>query len=747
MASSFMGLYVQREALIAAQKALDITGNNLSNANTVGYSRQRVDVCSVSNTGHNLLYNTSISMAGQGVDQVGVGQYRDALIDEKVRGYTTTSSEYTVKSDVMSEVETVLDNIEAEDAGFAVNLAKFKEALQSFSVDNADRQEIANVVQQAAQSMVQQINYMNGRLDEISRQTLEDAKGSVTQVNTILKSMGELNEQITTSYINMGYIAADMGNYVVDNDYGPLELKDQMNLLIDQLSQFGNVNVEEQTNGSFTISFANQVVVHNEKYAQIAMTEENPAPFDMEFVVTSCGDYDKAADTYSGLMTSKEWTKITDEYGTTENYIRESDINIVDINENDTLTGGSLKSYYEVYNGAGVFSQEQTSAAAEQYLRSVKNTVSDANDLLKSIGEMNQTVVDKTADLEAAQAELKRLMDEGGAEPDEATAESIANTRKAILILTKEIASTKKNRTEAVSDLSEICDVTSTDEADGTVTINTAGTGVNLVTGNTYGSLALADEEPVPGEMVINATGTDGSTADITANTAGSLKTNVDSFNDPAKTSTIEEYMGIEYYRGMLNGLAKTMTEEFNDIYDEFGFGIFSYANEEGTSDFYTAAANLRLSEEWLGDPTLIAQPEQFGGNPEEVMDELNNDYIHKMLGVFQDNFKYGFEVTKDDGTVEEHYDNTECNFEDFVSHISDNLGTQIESNDKLLATIDIMLDSSITSRDEIMGVSINEEGVNMMNYQKWYNAIARMVTTLDQALDKVINGMGIVGL
>ncbi|MBQ8826636.1 MAG: hypothetical protein IJ007_06050 [Oscillospiraceae bacterium] len=742
MASSFMGLYVQREALVAAQKALDITGNNLSNANTEGYSRQRVDVCSVSNTGHNLLYNTSVSMAGQGVDQVGVGQYRDALIDEKVRGYTTTSSEYTVKGDVMLEVETVLDNIEAEDAGFAVNLAKFKEALQSFSVDNADRQEIANVVQQAAQSMVQQLNYMNGRIDEISRQTLEDAKGSVTQVNTILKSMAELNEQITTSYINMGYISADMGNYVVDNDYGPLELKDQMNLLIDQLSQFGNVNVEEQTNGSFTISFANQVVVHNDKYAQIAMTEENPAPFDLAYVVTSCGEYDKLTDSYSGLMNSKEWTKITDEYGTSENYIRESNINIVDINENDTLTGGSLKSYYEVYNGAGVYAQEQTSAAAEQYLRNVENTVTEANDLLKSISERNQEVVDKSADLEAAQAELKRLMDLGGGDPDEATSEAIANTRKAIIVLTKEIASAKKNRTEAVSDLSEICEITTADEADGTVTVNTA-TGVNLVTGNTYGSLSLAEEDPAPGEMVINATGTDGTTADITANTAGSLKTNVDNFNDPSKTSTIEEYRGIEYYRGMLNGLAKTMTEEFNDIYEEFGFGIFSYADDAGNNDFYAAAGNLRLSEEWLSDPTLIAQPEQFGGNPEEVMDELNNDYIHKMLGVFQDNFKYGF--TADDG--EEHYDNTVCNFEDFVSHISDNLGTQLESNNKLLSTIDIMLDSSITSRDEIMGVSINEEGVNMMNYQKWYNAIARMVTTLDQALDKVINGMGIVGL
>ena len=34
-----------------------------------------------------------------------------------------------------------------------------------------------------------------------------------------------------------------------------------------------------------------------------------------------------------------------------------------------------------------------------------------------------------------------------------------------------------------------------------------------------------------------------------------------------------------------------------------------------------------------------------------------------------------------------------------------------------------------------------------MMNYQKWYNAISRMITTLDEALDKLINGTGRVGL
>ena len=121
-------------------------------------------------------------------------------------------------------------------------------------------------------------------------------------------------------------------------------------------------------------------------------------------------------------------------------------------------------------------------------------------------------------------------------------------------------------------------------------------------------------------------------------------------------------------------------------------------------------------------------------------MDELNNDYIHKCLAIFENvSLEYG-----DDETGKK--DPLKMTLEKFVSHISDNLGTQIEGNAKILKTTDIMLESVSDARDEVMGVSVNEEGINMLNYQKWYNAIARMVTTLDEALDKLINDMGVVG-
>ena len=59
------------------------------------------------------------------------------------------------------------------------------------------------------------------------------------------------------------------------------------------------------------------------------------------------------------------------------------------------------------------------------------------------------------------------------------------------------------------------------------------------------------------------------------------------------------------------------------------------------------------------------------------------------------------------------------------------------------MVTVNGLLDA----RDDVSGVQMDEEGINMLNYQKWYNASSRMVTALDDLLDKLINGTGRVGL
>ena len=82
-----------------------------------------------------------------------------------------------------------------------------------------------------------------------------------------------------------------------------------------------------------------------------------------------------------------------------------------------------------------------------------------------------------------------------------------------------------------------------------------------------------------------------------------------------------------------------------------------------------------------------------------------------------------------------------------YISFISDRLAEKISyetsRNETAKSTVDTLLDA----RDEVSGVQMDEEGINMLNYQKWYSASSRMLTTLDDALDKLINGTGRVGL
>lgn len=714
MASSFMGLYVQREALNSAQKALDITGNNISNVKTAGYSRQRLDVCSIANTGYNLLYNTGVSLAGQGVDNVGVGQYRDALIDEKVRNYTTLDNNYNIKDVVMKDVETALDNIESREYGFAANLANFKSALQSFATDEANRKELANVAFRAAESVTQQIRYMNSRLDDISEQTKNDANISVDRVNKIFESMANLNKQITNSYVQMNYMEMTANSYQVDNDYGPLELKDQMNLLIDELASYGDVSFNEEKNGSFTITFAGQVAVHNDEYAQMTMTIEDPDPLYMGFKMTSAGKYIVKDDRYDGLMNADLWKKLATNKGMTNREYVQKTGETIDITGKDKLQGGALRGYLDVYNGEGVFNSTDMTAFNSQ----IKNYPDEINSLLKDISG------------------------------------SIA-------------AGDTDKADEAVEKLKEYGEV-DYDAANGTVKFG----GETVVDANGYAQIALKEENTTPGKLAFVVSGTkseadwtavgdaDAIAADVRAN-GTELSTDASDYpegsklgealtqmnvNVPLQSKYANDFQGIEYYRDMLNAFTATLTKSFNEIYKDFKdadgnpLELFTYTKDDGSKSFRTAAADIKVTDTWRKLPSLLAQPEQYVDGSEDDMDELNNDYIHKCLAIFENvSLEYGNDETGKK-------DPLKMTLEKFVSHISDNLGTQIEGNAKILKTTDIMLESVNDARDEIMGVSVNEEGINMLNYQKWYNAIARMVTTLDEALDKMINDMGVVG-
>jgi flagellar hook-associated protein 1 FlgK len=81
-----------------------------------------------------------------------------------------------------------------------------------------------------------------------------------------------------------------------------------------------------------------------------------------------------------------------------------------------------------------------------------------------------------------------------------------------------------------------------------------------------------------------------------------------------------------------------------------------------------------------------------------------------------------------------------------FMTGLIGELSLDVELNGNFSDTSSYVLNNLFASRESISGVSLDEEGINLMAFQKSYNAAARYFTALDEAIDKIINGMGLVG-
>ncbi|MDE6599593.1 MAG: hypothetical protein K2K34_05880, partial [Oscillospiraceae bacterium] len=515
---------------------------------------------------------------------------------------------------------------------------------------NADRKELANVAMNSAESLVKCIANYDAKLNDVSEQTFGDAKETVKRINLIFEEMGNLNKQIKDSYVSMGYMTPTLMNYEVMNNYGPLELKDSMNSLLDELSQYGNIEFKEEIDGTFTVDFAGQRVVEEKYYAQMAITQEKPDPTQLEFEITKT------------LMDRNDWRDLhvaNKTGGLPELLIRSGaageTFNITGRDGTGAywLNSGSLRGYLDVYNGRGIYAHE--TVYSDDAIKDAKEMVDSANAILAK-------VADGTAD-----------------END-------------ILKLRNLIGADVNGNTVTLGGV-EITEIKTKDDANGNPVFYVDGAG-----GETEITL-LGDA----GEKLVDISNQD---------------------------------KGIEYYRDMLNAFVRTLTEQFN--------AVFEYTDENGETqsygkifdcgdDFRTMAHNFRVTENWEKNPEFIANP--TGNNKYE---ELDNTYINKLLGVIAVEHEYGDGVVKDP---------LKYSIEKYVTHLCDDLGSEISKDKSLYEAADIHLTGEEKARSEVMDVSMDEEGINMMNYQKWYNAIARMITTMDEALEKLINGTGLVGL
>ncbi len=256
MRPTFLGIEVQKRTIQMAQKNLDTTGNNLSNTNTVGYTKQRVDLYAhyISGVqGNRWRCNTNnLALTGQGVNAYGVSQCRDIYVDKRYRENIAIESETEKSASILSEVEDVLDNIEND--GLHLFTQNFFETLQDYSVEKPDSKEVATVALNSAVNLCQLLNDYHVQLQEVEDTYVSELTDEVAYVNTLLEEIDGLNQRISKELITY------------TGEYGPNELYDQLNLYVDELANYADISVRENSNGTFSIDMSGVNVVDGEKF-------------------------------------------------------------------------------------------------------------------------------------------------------------------------------------------------------------------------------------------------------------------------------------------------------------------------------------------------------------------------------------------------------------------------------------------------------------------------------------------------
>lgn len=224
MRSTFAGFTTAQLGLSASQQALNVTGQNISNINTAGYTRQKLDQVSLNLSGYS---NTGEARIGYGVLVTGVSQSRDPYLDIRFRNTVAKVGEADVKVASLSELETVFDEVAKTGLQDAfTDLTSYLNKLSS----NAGDKEFDNMVRSSCDSLCQLINQYGNQVAEI-RDGQEDALKNVDvpQVNKLMENISNLNNTIRNSQIN-------------GND--ALELIDQRNTLIDELASYVKIDVQ-----------------------------------------------------------------------------------------------------------------------------------------------------------------------------------------------------------------------------------------------------------------------------------------------------------------------------------------------------------------------------------------------------------------------------------------------------------------------------------------------------------------------
>jgi flagellar hook-associated protein 1 FlgK len=248
MPSTFVGIETAFRGLQAQQKALEVTGHNIANANTDGYSRQTAIISTTEPYTFPAIYRPiSAGQMGTGAEVSSILRMRDSFMDSQVRQENQSLGRWQMREQSLEQLELIFN--EPSTTGLSNALTQFWKDLQELA-KKPENMAARSVVREQGVALAESFNHIYNQVTQLQHDLNQQLEIKVNEINSLASQIADLNNQI-------GKITA-IGDQ-------PNDLLDQRELLVQKLATLTNIEIStDQVNQYYITISGRSLVAGNE---------------------------------------------------------------------------------------------------------------------------------------------------------------------------------------------------------------------------------------------------------------------------------------------------------------------------------------------------------------------------------------------------------------------------------------------------------------------------------------------------
>lgn len=679
----FGALESARTGLFVSERALYVAGHNISNLNTAGYVRQQAIITTAQ-------YCTldDKTQVGMGADLAEVRQIRHLFIDNVYRRETTTLGYWQTKNKTIEDLESIIG--EPMGNGLQEVMNSFWDSWQELS-KQPDSLTVRALVRQRGESLVRQVNHMGNQMTNLQDDINSEIKVRLNEVNDITSQIYDLNKTIM-SIENTGD---------KPNDY-----KDQRNLLLDKLSKLIEIDATELYTGEVSVAVNGYLIVAPDTVRKIVATEtpesglfylpklentdisiipnngEIRGLLDSRGLVTS-----NKSDVSNGSPNTKADVIIGLDVSADSNYLSDLKNNISKYVSELEERGIDYNLRLVTYNDSGILSSQNFEKDSDTLINNIPSTSIGGQS-----GSFSKNFIDEiknSTDFRDGAGKYLMLF----------TNETIDGDNDKIITDNNEIVKSIKEINMNVSVITNPKNYYDSDLGE---------IGWSKITEETGGQLYDIKTEDFEELMKKMADGTN-----VGVNSNMGMVSNSGNI--------------IPDYKKRLNALINTIVREVNYLHKT---GI-RLDGEQGSDFFIPIDSSLPMQ---MGNIKLNDDISNGLISLNNIATSENGDNGDNSVSLQIANLRHKSTLRDTAGML---------NLDEYYQSIILNIGNEGVAANNITVNQEKLVSSSDDYRQSILSVSLDEEMSNIMKFKFAYNANSKVMSTMNEMLDTIINRMG----